>query len=432
MARIDSAYMYYMSTYGNQQVSRYDSHKKSDLRKVYNSIVKSNTESPLYKISNVDDAKRYAIDIKESAKSIQNVVASLSDTYGEFGDSFRKKVATSSDENSVTVEYVGDGTEENNATSFTVDVKKLASPQINRGNFLVNDALSFTPGTYSFDLSTNVSTYEFQFNVGTGETNKDILGKLDHLINTSNLGVTSEILQDNTGRSALEITSIQTGLSEQESSLFTITPAATSDSMRAMNLLGIDHVHEEASNSAFLLNGVERNSLSNSFTINNTFEVNLNHATDGLPVTIGFKNDVDSIVYNINTLTDAYNNILGTTTMYDDTDVVQNAKLYNDLASVSKGFREDLSSIGIDVSSTGELSVNKDALEEILSSDDVNKAIETLTHFKDAIGKKATDVAINPMQYVDKVVVSYKNPGHNFATPYITSIYSGLMLDNYV
>ena len=39
---------------------------------------------------------------------------------------------------------------------------------------------------------------------------------------------------------------------------------------------------------------------------------------------------------------------------------------------------------------------------------------------------------MNPMNYVNTVVVAYKNPGHNFATPYITSIYSGMMLDNYV
>ena len=96
MARIDSAYAYYVMTYGNKEVSRYDSHKKSDLRKVYNNIVKTNKESPLYKISNMDNAKRFAIDIKENAKSIQNVVASLSDKYGSFEDSFQKKVAVSS------------------------------------------------------------------------------------------------------------------------------------------------------------------------------------------------------------------------------------------------------------------------------------------------------------------------------------------------
>ena len=54
MARIDSAYDYYISTYAQKKVSRYDSHKKSDLRKVYNQIVKSNKDSPLYKIPNME------------------------------------------------------------------------------------------------------------------------------------------------------------------------------------------------------------------------------------------------------------------------------------------------------------------------------------------------------------------------------------------
>ena len=44
---------------------------------------------------------------------------------------------------------------------------------------------------------------------------------------------------------------------------------------------------------------------------------------------------------------------------------------------------------------------------------------------------KAENASINPMRYVDKVIVAYKNPGHNFATPYITSIYAGMMLDSY-
>ena len=38
MAKID-AYAYYLSTYSNIRPTRYDSHKKSDLRKIYNQIV---------------------------------------------------------------------------------------------------------------------------------------------------------------------------------------------------------------------------------------------------------------------------------------------------------------------------------------------------------------------------------------------------------
>ena len=76
MAAIDSVYQYYLSTYGNEHSSRYDSHKKSDLRKTTNSIAKSNNESPLYKLKDEDgDVKRFAIDIKESARNIKNVSA---------------------------------------------------------------------------------------------------------------------------------------------------------------------------------------------------------------------------------------------------------------------------------------------------------------------------------------------------------------------
>lgn len=57
MAKIDNAYAYYISTYAQKTVSRYDSHKKSELRKVYNKIVKINKDSPLYKIPNLTDAK---------------------------------------------------------------------------------------------------------------------------------------------------------------------------------------------------------------------------------------------------------------------------------------------------------------------------------------------------------------------------------------
>ena len=73
MAAIDSAYQYYLSTYGNSTVSRYDTHKKSQLRDTYNKIVKTNKESPLYKIKNLGEAKKYAIDIKSETSSISQL-----------------------------------------------------------------------------------------------------------------------------------------------------------------------------------------------------------------------------------------------------------------------------------------------------------------------------------------------------------------------
>lgn len=84
------------------------------------------------------------------------------------------------------------------------------------------------------------------------------------------------------------------------------------------------------------------------------------------------------------------------------------------------------------VDDAGSISIDKNILSGALSTDRAEATFDTLREFKNAIGDKADNISINPMNYVNKVVVAYKHPGHNFNTPYISSIYSGLMLDNYV
>ena len=107
MPFIDNAYHYYLSAYGNSAVSRYDSHKKSELRNVYNNILKINKESPLYKIRNDQNIPKFLIDIKENARQIKNVVSSLSESGEGLESAFQKKVAVSSDEDIVTANYIG-------------------------------------------------------------------------------------------------------------------------------------------------------------------------------------------------------------------------------------------------------------------------------------------------------------------------------------
>ena len=43
--------------------------------------------------------------------------------------------------------------------------------------------------------------------------------------------------------------------------------------------------------------------------------------------------------------------------------------------------------------------------------------------------KKSAQVSLDPMQYVNRKVVAYKNPGHNLSSPYTSSIYSGMMFN---
>jgi flagellar hook-associated protein 2 len=401
-------------------------------------MVKANKESPLYKLSNHDAVTKYAIDIKENAKSIQNVVASLSDSYGTFADSFRKKVAVSSDESSVSVKYVGNGSETEDLEEFQIEVKQLSSPQVNQGNFLKNDSLSLTPGTYTFDLNTNSSTYEFQYTVKKSETNLDILNKIAGLVNRSNLGITASIQQgsvDDTGldTSALVLTSRQSGRTDLEHHLFEIIPSTSEESTNAMDILGIDHVEKNAENSIFTFNGETFSSLSNNFTINGMFDLSLNKVSEeGKAAEISFKTDVDAVADNIMSLIDAYNGILNVAEQTPPEATGDINKLFTEMCALSRGRRESLGNIGLVVADNGTISIDKEKLEEAIQPDRAETTFTRLTNFKNAVGDKANKAAINPMHYVNKVVVNYKNPTKTFPAPYFSSVYSGMMLDRYV
>lgn len=430
MAFIDSAYHYYLSVYGNSAVSRYDTHKKSELRNVYNNILKINKESPLYKIRNDQNIPKFLIDIKENARQIKNVVSSLSESGEGLESAFQKKVAVSSDEDIVTANYIGSPNDEA-IQEFDIEVRQLAAPQSNLGNFLENHSLDFAAGEYAFDLLTTTNSYEFQFTVNSDDTNLSVQQKLSRLVNTSGVGLTAEIISDEKNRSALKLTSKQTGLSANESSLFDIKPKASGNSIEAMELLGIQEITSPAKNSSFIVNGTEHSSYSNTFTINRVFELTLHGISpEDKPAKIGFKTSVDAVADNLQNLVDAYNGFITTGERYSNKN--QGDYLLNDLRSVSHSYKYSLESIGMLVKDNGAISIDKDTLADALDTDDISGTFSVLNSFKSSLSAKANNASIDPIKYVNKIIVTYKKPGNNFISPYNTSLYSGMMMDRYV
>lgn len=428
MAIIDSAYQYYLSTYRNSTVSRYDTHKKSQLRDIYNRIVKINKESPLYKIKDVGDVTKYAIDIKENTKSLQNVIASLDD--GIEGV-FSKHIAQSSNEDIVTAEYIG--TNESDAKSvkgFDIQVQQLASNQVNLGNYLAPDQLDIEPGSYSFDLNTNTRSYEFQYTINNNETNLSVLRKLSKLINSAGIGLSATVEANENSQVALRIASKQTGIAENENYLFQILPSANTPSAKAMHVLGINQVATEAKSSSFLLNGIAHTSYSNTFTVDNHFDITLKNTNSGDDITkINFKANTEAIADNVQRLVNAYNNIIDLA--HTHTESRNSNKLIRDMSSVARNYHNELEAIGLNIEDDSTLSIDRNLLTDAITASDAEHTFSILNEFKDDLNERSTMAFIDPMNYVNKLVVAYKNPGHNFATPYITSIYSGMMLDQY-
>lgn len=430
MAVIDSAYSYYLSTYSKSGSSRYDTHKKSELRNVYKNIVKVNKDSPLYKLRRNAEVSKFLIDIKENARQVKNVAASLSSDTGGLKNAFQKKVATSSDEDIVSASYIGDNADEDASQSFDIEVRRLATPQMNLGNFLDGDSLDIVPGDYSFDLSTHSHSYEFQYTVTPDDTNADLQRRLANLVDSSGTGLNAEVVTDEAGRSALKIASKQTGRDENESTLFDIKPTASAGSMEAMNVLGIQQISSPAENSSFLLNGTEHSSYSNTFTINRMFELTLHGISpEDTPTNIGFKTNVDAVADNLQGLVGAYNHFIETGEKYSTT--TQGNSLLRDLRNVSFSFRNDLESVGMVVETNGAISIDKDLLADAVDREDQQKTFSVLNSFKNALYAKADNASVNPIKYIDKTIVAYKRPKQNFPSPYYTSLYSGMMLDHF-
>lgn len=427
MATVDSAYHYYLSVYGNSASTRYDTHKKSELRSVYNSILKINKESPLYKIKSNENVPNFVIDIKENARQIKNVVASLSSHGDSLESAFQKKVAISSNDDIVSAEYVGNG-QEDSASHFRIEVKQLASPQSNLGRFIKEKAKDVLPGEYSFDLNTNSASYEFQFTVNPEDNNRAVQDKIARLVNASGVGLSAEVISDEKYQSALKINSKQTGLSENESYLFEIHPDTSAGSIAAMDVLGIHKITTPAQNSSFILNDRTHTSLANVFTVNKTFELTLqgiseeDHAEH-----VGFKANVDAIADNLEGLINAYNGFIHLGELYSSN--VQGRKLLSDLRGVTESYQNELESIGLLSKEGGELSIDRKLLADAVEGDDPRETFLTLNAFKNTVYKKADLASLDPMKYVDRVVVIYKNPQYNFYSPYCASLYSGMMLD---
>ncbi len=426
---LNAVYNNYLTAYTPKALTRYDTHKKSELRSVYNSIVKLNKEAPWYLPTTNKDTQRYAVDIKENARELHNTIAQLGGL--EEDGLFNKKSAYSSDENVVSASYIGPRTSDDQIPSLELEIRSLASSQENLGLFLPEAKVALGPDTYSFDVSINEMNYEFQFAVGESETNRDVQERLVRLINNSGIGIRAELAEAD-GRTSLRLTSETTGLSQGKTHLFHISDDKTSKRAGTVEYFGLDYISREAANADISVNGEERSPSSNHFTIGKLFEVQLNGITEeGSPVTLGLKTDVESLTDNISHLIGGYNDFVKAASSYMETQS-KSRQLVNEMKGIAGIYSNSLESLGVTLSEDGTLSVDRELLRQsAMQSEDVAETFESLKNLSDMLLKKSNQVSLNPMNYVQKTVVAYKNPGHNFVSPYTTSAYSGMMFNSY-
>lgn len=433
MAGVSSLYMNvynsYMTSYNTKSLTRYDTHKKSELKSIYNAIVKLNKESPLYKINFSQQTQEYAVELKEGARGLKNVINDL--TNGNTEQIFNKKAVFSDNDQVVTAKYIGeDESNDSMIEDFTVEVHKLATSQTNTGKYLTNSNRNLQSGSYAFNIEVNGLDYEFQFGVKEEDANIDVQNKLARLINNANIGLKAQVLTEKT-ESALQITSLETGEKGEDGLIFRVTDIPEG-SRGVVAKFALDNMTESPEDSSFAINGVEKHTHSNTFVAGKVFEITLHDiSATGNPAMIGFKTDTEAITEHIETFVSEYNSFLDTVRSYSDVEP-RSEKLIQEYTGVAKEYMNDLEAIGLEIMSDGSISIDKALLTEATTDEETyNETLKGINGFKNGILRKANHALIDPMEYVDKVVLNYKNPGKNFVNPYVTSMYSGMMFNSY-
>jgi len=426
---MNAVYNNYLTAYTPKPLTKYDTHKKSELRSVYNSIVKLNKDEPWYLPTTNKDTQRYAVDLKENARELRNTIAQLGGL--EKDGLFSKKSAFSTDEDVASASYIGEENPGADLPELELEVRSLASPQENLGLFLPNGKTSLAPDTYSFDIGINDMNYEFQFAVGESETNREVQERLVRLINNSDIGIKAS-LAESEDRTSLKLTSEASGLPADKNRIFTVTDSHTSKTAGTVEYFGLDYTSRKASNAEFLINGEAHTSATNRFTYDKLFEIQLNGISpEDQPVQIGLKTDVESLTDNVFHLVGGYNDFIRAASSYVETQS-RSRQLVREMMGIASVYGVSMGSVGLNMEEDGTLAVDKEVLQQTASqSQDINETFGYLKNFSNMLLRKSSQISLNPMDYVEKVIVAYKNPGHNFISPYVTSAYTGMMFNGY-
>lgn len=430
---INSVYNYYAAQYGHREYSKYDTHSKAQLKSTFGRLQKINSQTPSYKIDFSDAALKYAIDLKENARELSQIADELSD---ESTDSITyKRSATSSSPQVIDAEYIGDSCVQD-YEPLEVTVSQLACPQTNTGNFLQPNSKPFAAGEYSFDLQVQDLTYQFEFGVNDTDTVTDTQQKIARLINQADIGLNAQLLADGLGNSAISITSDATGIRGISPTIFHIQSQNSSDASDSntelVSTLGLDRVTQYPANAVYSVNGTTATSVSNEVTIDNNYKLTFFDTTGTAPVTISMNTDTDAIADSIGELIGGYNNLISVTANDANEHFEGNEKLKKDFAGIAKSYNHLLNENGLSVTDNGTIAVDRDAIISAADNGTLGDIFSGLNAFKQAVQKKAEDISLNPMDYVNNKIIAYKNPLRQTNDPYNLSAYTGMIFDGYL
>lgn len=420
--RIDGTIYNYLSSTLTPK-KRNTTHKSSELKEVYNSMVRYNKNSPLFLIPMTESNQEYIINIKEAALTLKDVAQCF---ISEDSELYSKKRLYSDDSAAISGSLntaSGDKLPE----KLSISLEQLASKQVNTGNYINSGAVGLSSGVYSFNISSLQGTSRFSITVSKGDTNLDIQERLAQYINNRNLDINAAVTKDG-NRSALILSSTDTGAPATDDGLY-FTIEADNDT-KLIDMLGIANISKAPADSIFYINDELHSAGSNHISINQSIELDFHSVTDK-PVTISLIPDSDAAMHQIDMFVDAYNSLV----KLSDSELPSNVgsrNLYNDISGIVNNHRDELENAGLIVDDDRTLKKDDTIITKKLYDGSFSKLFRNMSSLHNDIEAATNRMALDPMAYINKLMVTYPNTQNKFSTAYNQSLYSGLIFNNYV
>ncbi len=424
-----NVYNYYIQDYVSRS-PRYSTHKRRELRDIYKNIVKMSASEPLYKIDLSEHKQACALSIKESALALKDANRKLQDT-----PLLHNAGIHSADSNTVHASLLHrmELSEFPENARYDIEVRNLASGQHNVGTLLATDRTPLPEGSYSFAVSFPQEQYSFRFNVTPDATVFDLQSKLADFINKTGIGLEAQVaIHRESGVSRLELTAKQTGIYGKSCFSLEDTLKPLNAEAGLVETFGLNHEASPAQNAHYSVNGEAFEAPENTVSYKDMLLLSFRSVTDA-PVSVRPIPDHSAVYDSLEEFTVNYNRLVqtGKSTVQENK---SSAYLLRGLSHLVASHYSSLSSVGITADEDGYLTLDPEKVSEASVSGDAERILRADSSFLKALDSRLETVILNPMRYVDKKLVAYPDPSAPVSertSPYTTSIYSGMLFNNY-
>lgn len=369
-------------------------------RNVYASSAKiSGTTAP-------SESTDYISSLKTGASRMKQALRGLTS-----GTAFKQKTAASSDTDVLTVKQATQHEKYGIASGdISVKVSQIAQGQENSGTALKSSEASGVSGYQQFQIEVGGKTRQFSISIGEGDTNKQLQDKMAALINEAGIGITASV-ETSGASSTLSLKSNATG--DKAANIFKISDVMGS----LVSKTGIGNTTKEAQDAIYSVNGVTKNSSTNSVDLGNGIMGTLLKASDK-EVKVSQQIDSKAAIDEVQKLADSYNTMFGAA-FKNDTDSKAN-NLLLDLNNTARTYLSSLSAIGIGFDSNGNMTVNKSIMEKAAGDGSLERFFTQGSGknygFTNQLEKVANNVDNKMSRYVGAGTFTYAGSGFTFGS----------------